>query len=443
MAHQSSFRSAPMYLQELIDEIVDYLHDSPSALKACSLVARKFYPRTRVHLFREADCYDPESARVFNIVCDSPALLQCIKRVQFRCLDFFLPKHQTTTFELLHSLLSPTTLSLSDDCAECMYSTKECEWIHILPSFVSSAPYLAITHLELEHPQWSSFREFHNIVLSLPNVTELYISELLDVIPNNDPVVPVPLAPRIRKLCVEVAWGTLLVFWEGLQSYRSVYLQYLEEFHVINTSPEGLGVLAQTTNFTPNSLKVLEITCITDECKYPFISHVATADQLHQKGPAVNRQGLFNLLSDISPLHLNPNTELRVGISLDPGMLEFIHFWVKCFKEIEKESSIMEPLTIKLEGGGSIVTPEQLEPLKRVLEELSNTLSKLVRNVDLVFQVMDCRAHPGLCMDCLRGAILDACDALKERANLRAFDMAEYTYDVPVFPFPASTKRIF
>ncbi|KAK0225446.1 hypothetical protein IW262DRAFT_687022 [Armillaria fumosa] len=427
MAYQSSFRSAAMYLhaQELIDEIVDYLHDLPSALKACSLVARKFYPRTRVHLFREADCDDPESARVFNIVHDSPTLLRYIKRVQFRCLDFFLPKHQATTFEFLHSLLSPTTLSLCDDSAHAIYSTEECTWDHILPSFVSSAPYLAITRLEVEHPQWNSFQEFHQTVLSLPNVTELYISDLLDVSTNNDPVVPVTPAPRIRKLYVEVAWDTLLGFWEGFHSYRSVYLQHLGEFHAINASPEDLGAVFQTANFTLNGLKVLEVNCIPP----PTFTVLGL--------------GSFNLPSDIFPLHLNPNTELRFNISLDNDMLRFIRWWVKCFKGIEKESStIMVRLTIDFIGHVSIVTPKQLEPLKRAFEELSDLLSKLVRNVDLVFEVVDYPAHRGLCTDCLEGVIIDACDALKEKEILRVFEM-EYTPGVPAFPFPPSTRRIF
>ncbi|KAK0505241.1 hypothetical protein EDD18DRAFT_329244 [Armillaria luteobubalina] len=426
MAYQSSFRSTAMYLQELIDEIVDYLHDSPSALKACSLVARKFYLRTRVHLFRKADCDDPESARIFNIVHDSPALLQYIKRVQFRCLDFFLPKHQATTFEFLHSLLSPMTLSLWDDSALVIYSREECQWDHILPSFVSSAPYLAITRLEVEHPQWTDFQEFHQTVLSLPNVTELYISELSDVITNNDPVVPVPTpAPCIRKLYVEVAWDTLLGFWEGLHSYRSVYLQHLEEFHAMNTSPEELDAVFRTANSTLNGLKVLEINCIQDPCLAIF--------------------GLesFNLPSDISPLHLNPNTELRVILSLDHDMLRFIRWWVKCFKGIEKESStVMERLTIDFMGHVSTITPEQLEPLKRAFEELSDLLSKLFRNVDLVFQVMNYPVHWGLCTGCLEGAIIDACDALKEKEMLRVFEM-KYTPGVPAFPFPPGTRRIF
>ncbi|KAK0194956.1 hypothetical protein F5146DRAFT_923717, partial [Armillaria mellea] len=77
-----------MYPQELIDKILDYLHDSPSALKACSLVSHKFYPRTRVHLFRKAGCDGPKSARIFDITRDSPELLQCIKHVELGCLNF-------------------------------------------------------------------------------------------------------------------------------------------------------------------------------------------------------------------------------------------------------------------------------------------------------------------------------------------------------------------
>ncbi|PBK73442.1 hypothetical protein ARMSODRAFT_1015007 [Armillaria solidipes] len=273
-----------MYPQELIDEILDYLHDSPSALKACSLVARKFYPRTRIHLFREADCYNPESARVFDIARDSPELLQCIKRVQFRCLDFFLPKHQTATFEFLHSLPSPMTLSLWDD-SWVNYSKEECEWVHILPSFVSSVPYLVITRLEVVGPRWNTFLEFHRIVLSLPNVTELYISGLRELCTNDAPIVPASATPRIKKMRVDVDWCTILRFWEGLRSYWSVYIQHLEEFHAINASPDELGAVVQTVNLAPNGLKVLEINCT------PFWDFTG-------------------LSPNISSLHLDPATDL-------------------------------------------------------------------------------------------------------------------------------------
>ncbi|SJK97012.1 uncharacterized protein ARMOST_00261 [Armillaria ostoyae] len=407
-----------MYPQELIDEILDYLYDSPSALKACSLVSHQFYPRTRVHLFREVDCYtpdDPRSAQVFDIARDSPELLQCIKRVQFRCLNFFLPKHQTATIDFLHSLSSPTTLSLWDDS----YMEGEVtEWQHILPAFVTSVPYLAITRLALECPQWHTFLEFHHIVLSLPNVTELHIiSCLSEFSPNEDPVMPVPPAPRIKKIRVDVDWGMILIFWEGLRSYRSVYLDHLEEFHVINPSPDELCAVIQTASLASKNLKVLEIDCRI--CfDYEILPH------------------------SISPLDLNAITDLRLGVELSDEAPLFINWWIRSFKAVPEDSSVIERLTIKLRGYRSPVTPGQLELLKRAFEELSDLLSKLVRNVDLVFQLKDYDAHPGLCTDCLRGAIVDACDALKEKANLRVFDM-EHTYDVPVFPFPASSRRIF
>ncbi|KAF9024089.1 hypothetical protein BDZ89DRAFT_139020 [Hymenopellis radicata] len=47
--------------QELIDNIIDHLHDSPRDLKTCSLVSHSFYPRSHFHLFQ---CVDVSSAEV-------------------------------------------------------------------------------------------------------------------------------------------------------------------------------------------------------------------------------------------------------------------------------------------------------------------------------------------------------------------------------------------
>ncbi|KAK0448663.1 hypothetical protein EV421DRAFT_1477431 [Armillaria borealis] len=234
---------------------------------------------------------------------------------------------------------------------------------------------------------------------------------------NSNPAMPVPPAPRIRKMRVHVSRGRVLAFWEGLRTYRSIYLDHLDEFRVTNTSPDGFCAVVQTANLVLNGLKVLKIDCI----------------------PSWDSTGLS---SNISPLHLNPAIDLRLGGKLNNNMQPFINWWINCFKTTETESTVLERLTIKLAGGGSPVTPGQLEPLKSAFEELSDFFSKLVRNVDLVFQVKNYPAHPGLCADCLRGAIVDVCDVLKEKANLRVFDM-EHTYDVPMFPFPASSRRIF
>ncbi|KAK0240775.1 hypothetical protein EDD85DRAFT_378419 [Armillaria nabsnona] len=410
-----------MYPQELIDEIIDYLYDSPSALKACSLVCRQFYPRTRVHLFRQVDCRtpdDPRSTQLFDIARDSPELLQCIKRVRFGCLNFFLPKHRTATVDFLHSLSAPTTLSL--------YNTGQgiCGWQHILPAFVISAPYLAITRLALKSPGCRTFLELHRIVLSLPNVTELHIpglSHLTELSTNDDPVVPAPPAPRIRKMCVEVQGDApALPFWEGLCLCRSMYLDHLEEFSVRNLAPVELWAVVQAANLASDDLKVLDIECYQDPWSFARFS------------------------PNVSPLHLNPPTYLRLGVYLNNKELPFIDWWIKCFKAVDNESTVMERLTIKLAGGQFPITMEQVRLLTRAFEELSNLLSKLVQNVDLVFQLAKTPNLPGVGSNhYCKSKIMDACYVLKKKAKLRVFDMMEGRYGVPVSPFPTSTRRIF
>ncbi|THU81705.1 hypothetical protein K435DRAFT_603998, partial [Dendrothele bispora CBS 962.96] len=38
--------------QELIDTLIDQVQDCPHTLRSCSLVARLWLPRSRVHLFK-------------------------------------------------------------------------------------------------------------------------------------------------------------------------------------------------------------------------------------------------------------------------------------------------------------------------------------------------------------------------------------------------------
>ncbi|KAJ7114897.1 hypothetical protein C8R44DRAFT_880958 [Mycena epipterygia] len=45
-------RSSRLPVQELVDAILDYLHDSRQDLTACALVSHSFVHRTQSHLFR-------------------------------------------------------------------------------------------------------------------------------------------------------------------------------------------------------------------------------------------------------------------------------------------------------------------------------------------------------------------------------------------------------
>ncbi len=103
----------------------------------------------------------------------------------------------------------------------------------------------------------------------------------------------------------------------------------------------------------------------------------------------------------------------------------------------------MERLTIKLTGWRSPITMEQVKLLTRAFEELSNLLPKLVRNVDLVFQLWSIPVFRMWVIIIANAKFIDACYMLKKKTNLRVFDMIDHTTAVPVFPFPASTKRMF
>ena len=67
----------PYLPQETLDHIVDFLHDQPEALKACSLASKRWIPRTRKHLFAEIEFKSPEHLkswwRAFPDPSNSPA----------------------------------------------------------------------------------------------------------------------------------------------------------------------------------------------------------------------------------------------------------------------------------------------------------------------------------------------------------------------------------
>ena len=43
--------STPCLLEELLDYVVDFLHNAPRALENCCLVSKSWIPRARMHLF--------------------------------------------------------------------------------------------------------------------------------------------------------------------------------------------------------------------------------------------------------------------------------------------------------------------------------------------------------------------------------------------------------
>ena len=64
--------SNPRLPQELLDHVVDLLHDKRGALKSCCLVSKSWIPRTRKHLFAHLQLSTPEDLRSWRDTFPDP-----------------------------------------------------------------------------------------------------------------------------------------------------------------------------------------------------------------------------------------------------------------------------------------------------------------------------------------------------------------------------------
>ncbi|KAF9000414.1 hypothetical protein BDQ17DRAFT_1359569 [Cyathus striatus] len=91
--HSSALSSA--YLpQELVDNILDHLHDDYQSLSSCSLVCRAWLPSSRLHLFSKISLkaaaphapsiYPPQDRcrRLYRMLLRSPEIIPCIRELE-------------------------------------------------------------------------------------------------------------------------------------------------------------------------------------------------------------------------------------------------------------------------------------------------------------------------------------------------------------------------
>lgn len=80
----------PLLAQELLDAIIDHLHDDLPSLKSCSRVSRAFLPSCRSHIFSEITLEphrmdkpsDPHLCRKFNLILDqSPDIATYVREL--------------------------------------------------------------------------------------------------------------------------------------------------------------------------------------------------------------------------------------------------------------------------------------------------------------------------------------------------------------------------
>jgi len=77
---------------ELVDRIIDFLHDQPKALTACSLVARSWTVTSRYHQFSMVALITPRCWGKFNrLIETSPTMLRFVRSVIVDVADTYSP----------------------------------------------------------------------------------------------------------------------------------------------------------------------------------------------------------------------------------------------------------------------------------------------------------------------------------------------------------------
>ena len=100
--------------QELLDRILDYLHDDKHSLGLCALASSALLPTARHHRFRAID--DPSAcARLEPILANSPDLASSVKKVVFYC-----PNLRPAQLSLLPHLTALSTISLKGTIDEAL-----------------------------------------------------------------------------------------------------------------------------------------------------------------------------------------------------------------------------------------------------------------------------------------------------------------------------------
>ncbi|KAF8921851.1 hypothetical protein CPB85DRAFT_1264809 [Mucidula mucida] len=144
--------------QELIDKIIDLLHDSPGALKACSLVSRSFHSPSCSNFFEHVEVHTIEAAQRF-LTHLSPETRAIIRSLTLSGPD------SSTLSQFSHIPLILQSLNLKN------LVLRRIDLRLLKTSF--SGPH--ITYLETQYCKSTSFSELRSMLWSLPSLTTLIV----------------------------------------------------------------------------------------------------------------------------------------------------------------------------------------------------------------------------------------------------------------------------
>lgn len=104
----------PSLPQELVDSVIDHLHDCPGTLVVCALVHRSWLPSARHHLFSNIFFGSKTKCGLFRLsIITNPSLIYLIRTVSVHAVinDFYSALKDVTFFNLQHFEISDVSVS--------------------------------------------------------------------------------------------------------------------------------------------------------------------------------------------------------------------------------------------------------------------------------------------------------------------------------------------
>ena len=165
---------APSLPPELLDHIIDLLHDSQTALRNCCLVSKSWIPRTRAHLFAEVEFVTKEELESWKEKFPDPSAspARYTKTLTVRCEIVTAKDAEEGGWIRGFSYVERLEVTADGDFGE---------MVSFLP-FRGFSPILKSLRLD---PHFHPLSQLFDLILSFPLLEDLNVAKLTDY-NNND-----------------------------------------------------------------------------------------------------------------------------------------------------------------------------------------------------------------------------------------------------------------
>ncbi|KAJ7726716.1 hypothetical protein DFH07DRAFT_236345 [Mycena maculata] len=272
--------------QELVDKIIDEIHESPSSLQSCALVAHSFLSQSQMHLFARMELKEnsPSSPRRFSdLISASPHLALHVRSLDLECHS----ENWESVSPILSAVSRLTHLKL--------VAMKSLYFEPQLPParapFPTPFSFSSLRSIELRHYEFHDVDQFRSLLINVVGLESLELTNIVFAHPSMRPA-----APRIEP--PKAVLSTLNLYNMGRATVTSIMdaldIKHIKTLFVYDT-PISPILRRNASSLTNIQISVIEIGSV----QFIFDTHIqAMSDAFDAAGPVV--------LAGLKSLSLDP-----------------------------------------------------------------------------------------------------------------------------------------